>query len=301
MTYQNPTYCQNLSVAFSHNTFFGETPKNENSRKLRLDYYLFGMPMPSRTFTGNGYRFGFNGAEKENEIYGEGNAYSFTYRLYDARLARFFSVDPLVSEFPYYTSFQFAGNSPITNVDFEGAEDLPNELFNRAKTYGVNLIKTVTYNLVIAAANSIINSAEEKVEEKKQELLKEPGSGAVVLFFEFTTGTGPSHREFGPDSKLSQALRDAPKVNEARDMFLEKNAENIKQGKSLEPLTDFGGSFGLTGLFKAGTDMTEQFVGSFDVNIYPSEDGKSATFVITNTTSTESLLYGAGPEYERGE
>src|SRR5690554_5727049 len=115
MSYQNPTYCQNLSVAFSHNTFFGETQKNENSRNLRLDYYPFGSPMPSRTFTGNGYRFGFNGQEKENEIYGEGNTYSAEYWMYDSRLGRRWNLDPkyLASESRYVVF----SNNPIIYTD----------------------------------------------------------------------------------------------------------------------------------------------------------------------------------------
>jgi len=245
------------------------------------------------------YRFGFNGQEKVDEWSGSGNMYDFEARLYDPRICRPPSIDPLTKKYPHLSPYQWANNSPIRNIDLDGAEDLPNDILNRAKTYGVNMIKTATYNLMIAAAQSIVNFTEYKAEEKKQELLKNPGTGTGVLLFEFATGTGPSQREFGPESPLSQALRDAPKVNEARELFLSKNAENIKSGKPLDPLTDFGGSFGLKGLVKAGTDITEQFVGSFDVNIYPSDEGKTATFIISNTTSVESLLYGAGPEYER--
>ena len=40
------------------------------------------------------YWFGFQGQEAENEIWGEGNAYDFGARIYDARIGRFLSVDP---------------------------------------------------------------------------------------------------------------------------------------------------------------------------------------------------------------
>jgi RHS repeat-associated protein len=122
MTYQNPTYCQNLSVAFSHNTFFGETQKNENSRKLRLDYYLFGMPMPSRTFTGNGYRYSFNGKENITEVFGWQD---YGERFYNTNIARFFSPDPIIvygQRYPNLSSYQFASNSPVQNVDIDGLE-----------------------------------------------------------------------------------------------------------------------------------------------------------------------------------
>jgi hypothetical protein len=45
-------------------------------------------------------------------------------RIYDPRLGRFLSVDPLTQEYPYYTPYQFAGNKPIWAVDLDGAEEL---------------------------------------------------------------------------------------------------------------------------------------------------------------------------------
>jgi RHS repeat-associated protein len=71
------------------------------------------------------YRFGYNGQEKDNEIYGEGNALSFEYRIYDPRICRLLSVDPLTQSFPWYTPYQFAGNKPIWCIDMLGLQDLP--------------------------------------------------------------------------------------------------------------------------------------------------------------------------------
>lgn len=35
------------------------------------------------------------------------------------------SLDPLQTKFPWYTPYQFSGNSPISNVDLDGREDKP--------------------------------------------------------------------------------------------------------------------------------------------------------------------------------
>ncbi len=86
------------------------------------DYYPFGYPMPDRIWSGTDYRFGFNGQEKDNEIYGEGESYSFEFRNYDTRLGRFWSVDPLTKDYPYWTPYQFAGNTPIWARELEGLE-----------------------------------------------------------------------------------------------------------------------------------------------------------------------------------
>ena len=82
------------------------------------DYYLFGMPMPSRTSPGNGYRYGFNGQEKENEIYGEGNTYSAEYWMYDSRLGRRWNLDPV--DQISISNYAVLSNSPIINIDPNG-------------------------------------------------------------------------------------------------------------------------------------------------------------------------------------
>ena len=55
---------------------------------------------------------------------GEGNQQDYGMRIYDPRLGRFLSVDPLTTKYPELTPYQFASNSPIANVDLDGAEKL---------------------------------------------------------------------------------------------------------------------------------------------------------------------------------
>lgn len=86
------------------------------------DYYPFGMLMPGRNLNTTGFRFGFNGKEKDNELYGTGNAYDYGMRMYDARLGRFMSVDPLFKKYPFYSSYMFAGDMPIVAADLDGEE-----------------------------------------------------------------------------------------------------------------------------------------------------------------------------------
>ncbi|SKA40210.1 RHS repeat-associated core domain-containing protein [Chitinophaga eiseniae] len=73
--------------------------------------------------TARGYRYGFNGKENDNEVKGEGNQQDYGMRIYDPRVARFLSVDPVTKEFPWYTPYQFAGNKPIKYIDLDGAEE----------------------------------------------------------------------------------------------------------------------------------------------------------------------------------
>ena len=43
-------------------------------------------------------------------------------RMYDPRVGRFLSVDPLAGKYPFYTPYQFAGNTPIKFIDIDGEE-----------------------------------------------------------------------------------------------------------------------------------------------------------------------------------
>jgi RHS repeat-associated protein len=74
----------------------------------------------SSLYVRNGYRYGFNGQEKDNEIKGEGNSYTAEYWEYDPRLGRRWNVDPIVkeNESPYLC---FSGN-PVALLDVNGLD-----------------------------------------------------------------------------------------------------------------------------------------------------------------------------------
>ena len=79
--------------------------------------------MPGREFQATPYRFGFNGKENDHDVKGFGNQQDYGARIYDGRLGRFLSVDPLTKEYPWYTPYQFSGNKPIRFNDRDGEEE----------------------------------------------------------------------------------------------------------------------------------------------------------------------------------
>ncbi|MBL0281071.1 MAG: hypothetical protein IPQ11_12180 [Bacteroidetes bacterium] len=84
----------------------------------------FGMLLVGRNWEGGSeYRFGFNGKESDKETYGEANIYDYGFRIYNPRLGKFLSVDPLSKSYAYYTPYQFAGNTPIQAIDLDGLEE----------------------------------------------------------------------------------------------------------------------------------------------------------------------------------
>lgn len=92
-------------------------------RYTGIDYDPFGMLLVGRTFDVN-YRYGFNGKEHDTDPYGQGNVYDYGFRIYNPRLGKFLSVDPLTKSYAFYTPYQFAGNKPIAFVDQDGLEEL---------------------------------------------------------------------------------------------------------------------------------------------------------------------------------
>lgn len=91
------------------------------------NYYAFGQTMPKWSIANpvndpTRYRFGFNGQESDNEVYGTKNLYAFEYRMHDPRSGRFLSIDPLSKSFPWNSPYAFAENRPIDGRDLEGRE-----------------------------------------------------------------------------------------------------------------------------------------------------------------------------------
>ncbi len=87
-----------------------------------MDYTPFGMIMNGRNYNTDKYRFGFNGKENDNEVKGNGNQQDYGFRIYDPRIGKFLSVDPLTKQYPMLTPYQFASNCPISGIDLDGLE-----------------------------------------------------------------------------------------------------------------------------------------------------------------------------------
>jgi RHS repeat-associated protein len=83
-----------------------------------------GMLIPGRSFSSEKYRFGFNGKENDDELKGTGNSYDFEARIFDPRIVRFLSVDPLASKYPNWSSYVFVMNDPINLIDPDGKEPI---------------------------------------------------------------------------------------------------------------------------------------------------------------------------------
>lgn len=71
------------------------------------------------------FRYGFNDKENDNEVYGFGNFQDYGARMYNTRLARFISPDPLIvgqKKYAWLSGYQFASDNPVRFIDIDGKE-----------------------------------------------------------------------------------------------------------------------------------------------------------------------------------
>jgi RHS repeat-associated protein len=87
------------------------------------NYYAFGQSMPNWSSTAavndpKKYRFGYNGKEDDDEW----GKQDYGARIYDGRIGRWLSLDPLAQKYAYLSPYNFVANSPLLNTDPDGRE-----------------------------------------------------------------------------------------------------------------------------------------------------------------------------------
>lgn len=106
------------------------------------DYYPGGMQMPGRKWdNGNSYQYGFGGKRMDNEMYGEGKAYDFDERIYDPRLVKWLSTDPLQRKLPGLTPYNYCYNNPIRFFDPDGKLGIEVQVKYNAETKKYTILK----------------------------------------------------------------------------------------------------------------------------------------------------------------
>jgi RHS repeat-associated protein len=92
------------------------TTRTSNRVGIRTcsDYSPFGVELDGRTVSG-GYRYGYQGSEKDAELKGNGNSYTTEFRQLDPRIGRWFSIDPVFQ--PWQSPYSSMDGKPISFND----------------------------------------------------------------------------------------------------------------------------------------------------------------------------------------
>ncbi len=99
--------------------------------------------MPGRNFSSEKYRYGFNGKEKDKDI--TAGDLDFGARIYDGRIGRWLSVDPLQSLIPGLSAYVYCYSSPLRFTDPDGRLGIDVVLQMNEKT-GKYTVVSVTYD-----------------------------------------------------------------------------------------------------------------------------------------------------------
>jgi RHS repeat-associated protein len=130
------------------------------------------------------YRYGFNGKENDNEVKGAGLQLDYGFRIYDSRLGRFLSVDPLFKTYPYYTPYQYASNNPIIAIDVDGLESSddknPTQLTQQEVTATQNKIESLSNRA--ATLKALIDNDRKFIGIYKTEFLKSFGTDVATCW-----------------------------------------------------------------------------------------------------------------------
>ena len=118
----------------------------------------------------------------------------------------------------------------------------------------------------------------------------------ILMTGDFFLGTGQENRTFIND-EIANSFSDAWRVNETRDFFY----KCVNEGRDVltDPIAKYKAPFGLKGLYKAGFDPVEQFVGTYRIVDIIVINKKFIQFKLTNRTSANSLMYDKGPLWSR--
>jgi RHS repeat-associated protein len=277
------------------------------------DYYPGGMLMQGRQVQNNyqNYRYGFNGKENDDEAKGQSNQIDYGARVYDPRVVRFLSTDPLTNKYPYYSPYQFSGNTPIKFIDLYGKEPAqPDQLDYKGKTWAVDKPYQLTggdtkygsspstitlgnYSIIVDNSKFLTNPVNENkyktyVNTTSQFLLngetafKNEHDLVNHLLGDFIWGKGSENIVFPHNGTFSSALKGSTAVGAA---LLDWARNNFVQKKPYLWEDRIGGEIEMTS--KGGLTSLEHFLGSVSVKISKT-DANRINVEIFNVTSMHS-------------
>ena len=142
--YELTNHLGNVMAVITDEPAATETPAVESL----TDYYPFGMTMPGRSYNAHTSRHGFTGHEKESDL-AEG-IYTTEYRLYDARVGRWLSVDPLFEKYVGMSPYNYCMLNPAMMVDPDGRS--PESQRDRMLPTGESYTNAITGGCTVATA-----------------------------------------------------------------------------------------------------------------------------------------------------
>ena len=108
------------------------------------------------------YRFGYQGSEKDDEVYGvTGSMYTTFFREYDARIARWITPDPETKKAPWESPYVSMGDNPIWHNDTRGnSAGVPDETKQKIVNKSSESVQSAAKSKAATDFNTLVNEWE---------------------------------------------------------------------------------------------------------------------------------------------
>lgn len=230
-----------------------------------------------------------------------------------------YGVDPLTERHPDYNPFAYTASNPIRFIDPDGRDWYEDEKTGYYHWFKGSDCKDGYKH--IGAEGSLLGEFEGNVNDlmkntydfkdglytegvsyditnnNKGAILPSDGNGGGNFLDEFINGTGPDVSFLMSDHPYTETMkRDGP-VRRAHSAI-----ENQKTDVP-DQMTNVKSGFGLKGyLSPYNRTKAEQFIGSYRLDVFSSNDCKSFCNIISDVKSRSSLLYDANAnDVKRGD
>jgi RHS repeat-associated protein len=219
------------------------------------------------------------------------NLYYYRSRMYSPALGRFLQTDP-IGYADSMNLYAYCGNNPLNWIDPYGLKMGWLELIGHAFKGSYEGHWGEMGKGALEGANEGQMAANEQVVS---------GFYFVWNLGRWATGITPASGEYGPGTSFCDDMRDAKSVQKARA----KMKKNLEEGKG-KPIKEHGEQ---AVLFFDETDMMEQFVGKYSIEVIPHVDRGTLEFILRNNSTVDSALsdnipfpsyrYGPGHDWEQ--
>lgn len=178
------------------------------------DYYPFGWTMPERKVNSGDYRYGFNGMEREDDLTGTTSHYDFGARIYDNRIGRWLSLDPMMKKYPHLSAYNGFENNPIYFADPDGKDAIVKIVKNENGKGGTITISTTIYiygDVEESMAETLTTAAAEHYVDRQYQASDDPEDTYTVKFdvkYEYaaskptTVKQGDNLLEYSPENLI---------------------------------------------------------------------------------------------------
>ncbi|MDF1697527.1 MAG: RHS repeat-associated core domain-containing protein [Saprospiraceae bacterium] len=141
--------------SFQLGVLFGDFFKSSKGAlrwNLEWDTPIFDQNGNSLSETGVENRYTYNGKEFQDDL--GVNLHYYGFRVYDPAIARFTGVDPISDQFPHVSTFNYAENEPMANIDLHGLQKVSVHSLGQLKINGVAANVGIQATLDIGNRNS---------------------------------------------------------------------------------------------------------------------------------------------------